>query len=59
VKFDMKGLGFTAEDVLVITGAAGGIGIATAKLASRSGLTVWGLGHHAGAVGGCGEGDHR
>ena len=38
----MKGLGFTPGDVVVITGAASGIGRATAKLASRSGLTVWG-----------------
>ena len=42
MEFDMKGLGFTPGDVVVITGAASGIGRATAKLASRSGLTVWG-----------------
>jgi 3-oxoacyl-[acyl-carrier protein] reductase len=42
VEFDMKGLGFTPGDVVVITGAASGIGRATAKLSSRSGLTVWG-----------------
>ena len=38
----MSGLGFGAGDVVVVTGAASGIGRATAKLAARSGLTVCG-----------------
>src|ERR1700722_1003224 len=38
----MRGLGFGAGDVVVVTGAASGIGRATAKLAARSGLTVCG-----------------
>jgi 3-oxoacyl-[acyl-carrier protein] reductase len=41
-QYDMRGLGFRPGDVVVITGAASGIGRATAKLASRSGLKIWG-----------------
>lgn len=37
---DFSGLGFTPGDVLVVTGAASGIGSATAALAARSGLAV-------------------
>jgi len=40
--YEMRGLGFREGDVVVVTGAASGIGRATAKLASRSGLKVWG-----------------
>jgi 3-oxoacyl-[acyl-carrier protein] reductase len=40
--YNMQGLGFRSGDVVVVTGAASGIGRATAKLAVRSGLTVWG-----------------
>ena len=40
--YDMRGLGFEAGAVVVITGAASGIGLSTAKLAARSGLTVVG-----------------
>ncbi len=39
--FNMQGLGFQPGDVVVITGAASGIGRATANLAARSGLKVW------------------
>jgi 3-oxoacyl-[acyl-carrier protein] reductase len=39
--YNMQGLGFEQGDVVVITGAASGIGRATAKLAARSGLKVW------------------
>jgi NAD(P)-dependent dehydrogenase (short-subunit alcohol dehydrogenase family) len=42
VDFDFSGLGFTAGDGVVVTGAASGIGRATARLAARSGLTVVG-----------------
>ena len=38
--YDMRGLGFTAGDVVVVTGAGSGIGKATALAAARSGLTV-------------------
>jgi 3-oxoacyl-[acyl-carrier protein] reductase len=40
--FDFAGLGFDAGDVVVVTGAASGIGRATALMAARSGLTVVG-----------------
>jgi len=40
--YDFSGLGFAAGDVVVITGAASGIGRATALTAARSGLTVIG-----------------
>jgi 3-oxoacyl-[acyl-carrier protein] reductase len=39
---DMRGLGFEEGAVVVVTGAASGIGRATAMLAARSGLTVVG-----------------
>jgi 3-oxoacyl-[acyl-carrier protein] reductase len=42
VDFDMSGLGFASGDVVVVTGAASGIGRATARLAARSGLMVCG-----------------
>jgi NAD(P)-dependent dehydrogenase (short-subunit alcohol dehydrogenase family) len=38
--YDMRGLGFTAGDVVVVTGAGSGIGKATALAAARSGLSV-------------------
>jgi NAD(P)-dependent dehydrogenase (short-subunit alcohol dehydrogenase family) len=38
--YDMRGLGFTAADVVVVTGAGSGIGKATALAAARSGLAV-------------------
>jgi NAD(P)-dependent dehydrogenase (short-subunit alcohol dehydrogenase family) len=38
--YDMRGLGFTAGDVIVVTGAGSGIGRATALAAARSGLSV-------------------
>ncbi len=41
MEINMRELGFNAGDVCVITGAASGIGRATAKLAARSGLLVW------------------
>jgi NAD(P)-dependent dehydrogenase (short-subunit alcohol dehydrogenase family) len=40
VDHDFSGLGFTRGDVVVVTGAASGIGSATASLAARSGLSV-------------------
>jgi NAD(P)-dependent dehydrogenase (short-subunit alcohol dehydrogenase family) len=40
--YSMQGLGFEQGDVVVVTGAASGIGRATAKTAARAGLTVWG-----------------
>ena len=42
MEINMRELGFNAGDVCVITGAASGIGRATARLAARSGLLVWG-----------------
>ncbi len=42
VDYDMRGLGFRAGDLVVITGAGSGIGRATALLAARSGLCVVG-----------------
>jgi NAD(P)-dependent dehydrogenase (short-subunit alcohol dehydrogenase family) len=38
--YDMRGLGFTAGDVVIVTGAGSGIGKATALAAARSGLSV-------------------
>ena len=38
--YDMRGLVFTAGDVVVVTGAGSGIGKATALAAARSGLSV-------------------
>jgi NAD(P)-dependent dehydrogenase (short-subunit alcohol dehydrogenase family) len=38
--YDFSALGFTAGEVVVVTGAAGGIGRAVALTAARSGLTV-------------------
>jgi len=38
--YDMRGLGFAAGDVVVVTGAGSGIGKATALAAARSGLAV-------------------
>ncbi len=38
--YDMRGLGFTAGDLIVVTGAGSGIGRATALAAARSGLRV-------------------
>jgi NAD(P)-dependent dehydrogenase (short-subunit alcohol dehydrogenase family) len=40
VDYDLSGLGFRRGDVLAVTGAASGIGRATATLAARAGLTV-------------------
>jgi NAD(P)-dependent dehydrogenase (short-subunit alcohol dehydrogenase family) len=40
--FDFSGLGFAKGDGVVVTGAASGIGRATARLAAQSGLTVIG-----------------
>ena len=40
--YDMKGLGFGDDDLIVITGAGSGIGRATAHMAARSGLFVIG-----------------
>jgi NAD(P)-dependent dehydrogenase (short-subunit alcohol dehydrogenase family) len=42
VTYDFSGLGFDTGDVVVVTGAASGIGRATALMAARSGLTVVG-----------------
>lgn len=40
--YDFSGLGFRSGDIVVITGAASGIGRATAEMAARSGLVVIG-----------------
>jgi NAD(P)-dependent dehydrogenase (short-subunit alcohol dehydrogenase family) len=42
MRFDFSGLGFARGDGVVVTGAASGIGRATAILAAQSGLTVVG-----------------
>jgi len=39
-QYDLRGLGFAAREVIVITGAGSGIGKATALMAARSGLAV-------------------
>jgi NAD(P)-dependent dehydrogenase (short-subunit alcohol dehydrogenase family) len=39
-RYDMRSLGFTGGDVVVVTGAGSGIGKATALAAARSGLAV-------------------
>ena len=39
-QYDLRGLGFAAKEVIVVTGAGSGIGRATALMAAKSGLAV-------------------